>query len=1188
MPRRKRNGLDDGSEDDADAETQRDRTVKSSSPNIAMTEDMLQTLVSTITRSQAESNRVLIESILAGNRDQLPSTPSPRPDTQGHSLRSGNFSKCTTRFDGSSKNADELEAFIDSIEVYRDCTNVSDEHALRGLPMLLTGEAAVWWQGVKSSVTSWTDALQRLRGMYGVPRPAYKIFRDIFATEQSSERADVFISKVRALLAKLPYIVPEVMKLDIVYGLLDRRIRKRVSRDAVDGLEQLITKVRLVEESLAEVSSSHLSNNNVSSVINPFAAARDRSNTNLSVNPANAVGDPLSIAKPTVTSSTDLRTPSAKRSDSEGQLKRVRPKCIYCKLFGHTVDNCRNKEKKDSSKVDDSANRSSNSTQLRCYGCGQLGVIRSKCENCKSAPTTSKSDFCSAYVYDRDESRPLVEVQVVNRTGVAILDTGATHSIAGPMLYDPCVHHHPESSRIKPSPDRAYWLVTEISYQAHHHRDPSRKDTHCDRVTSQSVQRASTGRRRTRTAFIDSIEVYRDCTNVSDEHALRGLPMLLTGEAAVWWQGVKSSVTSWTDGLQQLRGMYGVPHPAYTIFRDIFATEQSSERADVFISKVRALLAKLPYIVPEVMKLDIVYGLLDRRIRKRVSRDAVDGLEQLITKVRLVEESLAEVSSSHLSNNNVSSVINPFAAARDRSNTNLSVNPANAVGDPLSIAKPTVTSSTDLRTPSAKRSDSEGQLKRVRPKCIYCKLFGHTVDNCRNKEKKDSSKVDDSANRSSNSTQLRCYGCGQLGVIRSKCENCKSAPTTSKSDFCSAYVYDRDESRPLVEVQVVNRTGVAILDTGATHSIAGPMLYGLLVDAGVEFRKTSRTIGLADGSQQVCAALECDTDVTLEGHVIPTTFLVLPNAPTRTLLGRDFIMKALILLDLPQSSWCFNDEPRCWYPFITSFDLPTTGEMELMKVEASNLVLRDEEGAKLTADQRTELNALLDPDVRKIVEDLESTDDPFRGRSWSNRGFTLSDGILYRYGPEECEEETACLVVPEHEREKVLVEYHNTPTAGHFGVERTLDRLKTTYYWPGMRHTIIAYLKKCIDCQRYKADNRKPAGLLQTPATNRRFEVVAIDLFGPLPETASKNKWILILEDTCSRWVELFALQNATSVDCAKVLIAEVFLRYGVPRRVLSDNGVQFVSEVMQQACHSLGITQSLSPVYHPQANPVE
>ncbi|XP_022824006.1 uncharacterized protein LOC111354701 [Spodoptera litura] len=100
------------------------------------------------------------------------------------------FAKCTARFNGSSRNADDLEAFIEATEVYRDCTNVSDEHALRGLPMLLVVEAAVRRQGVKSSITSWTDALQRLRGMFGVPRPGYKILRDIFATEQNSERAD--------------------------------------------------------------------------------------------------------------------------------------------------------------------------------------------------------------------------------------------------------------------------------------------------------------------------------------------------------------------------------------------------------------------------------------------------------------------------------------------------------------------------------------------------------------------------------------------------------------------------------------------------------------------------------------------------------------------------------------------------------------------------------------------------------------------------------------------------------------------------------------------------------------------------------------------------------------------------------------------------------------------------------------
>ncbi|GFV98890.1 transposon Tf2-11 polyprotein [Trichonephila clavipes] len=50
----------------------------------------------------------------------------------------------------------------------------------------------------------------------------------------------------------------------------------------------------------------------------------------------------------------------------------------------------------------------------------------------------------------------------------------------------------------------------------------------------------------------------------------------------------------------------------------------------------------------------------------------------------------------------------------------------------------------------------------------------------------------------------------------------------------------------------------------------------------------------------------------------------------------------------------------------------------------------------------------------------------------------------------------------------------------------------------------------------------------------------------------------------------------------------EVLLRYGIPRRLISDNETQFVSAVMQQICYLLNIHQSLIPVYHPQANPVE
>ncbi|GBP20019.1 Protein NYNRIN [Eumeta japonica] len=137
-----------------------------------------------------------------------------------------------------------------------------------------------------------------------------------------------------------------------------------------------------------------------------------------------------------------------------------------------------------------------------------------------------------------------------------------------------------------------------------------------------------------------------------------------------------------------------------------------------------------------------------------------------------------------------------------------------------------------------------------------------------------------------------------------------------------------------------------------------------------------------------------------------------------------------------------------------------------------------------------------------------------------------------------------------------------------------------------MRRYIINYLKTCVECQRYKPDNLKPMGLLQTPVPAQRFEVVAVDLFGPLPKGPKGERWVMIMEDTASKWIELFPLADATAEACAKVLIEEVFLRFGVPRRMVSDNGVQFVADVMQRL-FILGVKQNLIPLYHPEANPV-
>ncbi|XP_063361755.1 uncharacterized protein LOC134650752 [Cydia amplana] len=229
---------------------------------------------------------------------------------------------------------------------------------------------------------------------------------------------------------------------------------------------------------------------------------------------------------------------------------------------------------------------------------------------------------------------------------------------------------------------------------------------------------------------------------------------------------------------------------------------------------------------------------------------------------------------------------------------------------------------------------------------------------------------------------------------------------------------------------------------------------------------------------------------------------------------------------------------------------------------------------------------LADPEVEKIIKEIEGSDE-VASRRWTERGYLVEQGVLYRYNPDS-DSETPQLVIPSSLRAEIMKECHDSPVAGHPGVDRTYQKIAELYYFTGMRRIITDYVKACIHCQRYKATNTKPPGLLQTPLMNQRNEVLAMDLFGPLPPGDQGERWIFLVEDTATRWTELYALKDATAEACAVILVEEYFMRFGLPRRVISDNGVQFVSAVMRQCMAALGIKQNLAPLYHPEANPAE
>lgn len=168
---------------------------------------------------------------------------------------SGNFAHCTNRFDG---RKEFVTSFVNSIKIYKTSTCMTNENALLGFPLLLEGEASLWWEGVSASVTTFDEALELLISTFSVVKPAYLLYQEIFSQRQSeTEKTDHFICKIRAMFSKLPNgELNEKIQLDMSYGLLSRRIREKVKRENITTFEDLLRLSRIEENFFTELDNS--------------------------------------------------------------------------------------------------------------------------------------------------------------------------------------------------------------------------------------------------------------------------------------------------------------------------------------------------------------------------------------------------------------------------------------------------------------------------------------------------------------------------------------------------------------------------------------------------------------------------------------------------------------------------------------------------------------------------------------------------------------------------------------------------------------------------------------------------------------------------------------------------------------------------------------------------------------------
>ena len=216
-----------------------------------------------------------------------------------------------------------------------------------------------------------------------------------------------------------------------------------------------------------------------------------------------------------------------------------------------------------------------------------------------------------------------------------------------------------------------------------------------------------------------------------------------------------------------------------------------------------------------------------------------------------------------------------------------------------------------------------------------------------------------------------------------------------------------------------------------------------------------------------------------------------------------------------------------------------------------------------------------DKEVRNIVDKL-------RNERNNAKMFILHHGVLCRLWTEE-RETFRCTFVPEVLRDLLLVLAHNQNN--HNRGQRTYMALKRMYYWPGMKSEVFKHCKTCKECMLQNQANTS-AEFKHFKVPEVPMQLICMDLVGPiLPVTSRGNHFILMCIDMLMGFTIAVPIKEKVASTVCDAYRAHVYCIFGGSARILTDNGMEFKNEQMDELCKQLNVKRVYSPVYTPEAN---
>ena len=167
-----------------------------------------------------------------------------------------------------------------------------------------------------------------------------------------------------------------------------------------------------------------------------------------------------------------------------------------------------------------------------------------------------------------------------------------------------------------------------------------------------------------------------------------------------------------------------------------------------------------------------------------------------------------------------------------------------------------------------------------------------------------------------------------------------------------------------------------------------------------------------------------------------------------------------------------------------------------------------------------------------------------------------------------------------------MVELHEGICGSHID-DRSLSSkaICAGYYIPTMREDCTGYAQRCKQCQQHADWHKAPPEELRSIYSPWPFHTWGIEILGSFPLAVRQMEYLVVAIEYFIKWIVAEPVVQITTHKIQHFVWKHIVCRFGIPKRLVSDNGTQFASQQLGKLCTELGVKHVFSFVEHPQTN---